>query len=67
MTWLKKNRSGGFKLMVELWKSGLLEEKLMAVKIVGMIAKKDPGRSIKITEQFAKNIGNWAVCDALGM
>jgi 3-methyladenine DNA glycosylase AlkD len=63
----KKNKSGGFKLVKELWKAGSLEEKLMAVKILGMIAKKDPGRSFKITEQFAKNIGNWAVCDALGM
>lgn len=60
-------RSGGFELVEELWKAGALEEKLLAVKMLGKIAKKDPGRSLQLVRLFARNIGNWAVCDAIGM
>lgn len=62
-----KYKSGGFDLTEELWKAGALEEKVLAVKILGKIAKKDPERSLKMVQLFAKNIGNWAVCDAIGM
>ena len=60
-------KNGGFELVEELWKAGALEEKLLAVKMLGKIAKKDPERSLKMIQLFAKNIGNWAVCDAMGM
>lgn len=60
-------KAGSFGLAEELWKAGALEEKLLAVKIQGKIAKKDPPRALKLTQLFAKNIGNWAVCDAMGM
>ncbi len=60
-------KSGGFDLINELWQAGALEEKTLAVKILGKIAKKDPERSLQMIELFAKNIGNWAVCDAMGM
>ena len=60
-------KSGGFELTKELWKAGALEEKLLAVKMLGKIAKKDPERSLQMIRLFAKNIGNWAVCDAMGM
>lgn len=60
-------KEGGFALVEELWKAGALEEKLLAVKMLGKIAKKDPKHSLKLTRLFAKNIGNWAVCDTLGM
>ena len=53
--------------MEELWEAGALEEKILAVKMLGKIAKKDPERSLKMIQLFAKNIGNWAVCDAMGM
>jgi 3-methyladenine DNA glycosylase AlkD len=60
-------KSGGFDLVEELWKAGALEEKLLAIKMLGRVAKKDPERSLKTVQLFAKNIGNWAVCDAMGM
>ena len=60
-------KSGGFDLIEALWKAGALEEKLLAVKMLGKIAKKDPERSLKMVQLFAQNIGNWAVCDATGM
>ena len=60
-------KAGGFDLVEELWQAGALEEKLMAIKMLGKIAKKDPERSLKIIPLFAKHIGNWAVCDTMGM
>jgi len=60
-------KSGGFDLIETLWKAGALEEKVLAIKMLGKIAKKDPERSLKMVQLFAKNIGNWAVCDAIGM
>ncbi len=60
-------KSGGFDLIGELWKAGALEEKMLAIKMLGKIAKKDPEKSLKIIQIFAKNIGNWAVCDTIGM
>ncbi|HSU28225.1 MAG TPA: DNA alkylation repair protein [Chitinophagaceae bacterium] len=62
-----KYKSGGFELVEELWKAGMLEERALAVKIMGKIAKKDPERALQLTQLFAKNIGNWAICDAMGM
>ena len=60
-------KNGGFELVEELWKAGALEEKVLAVKILGRIAKKDPECSLRMIEIFSRNIGNWAVCDAIGM
>jgi len=60
-------KTGGFDLVEELWNAGALEEKILALKMMGKMAKKDPDRALKLTQQFAKNIGNWAVCDAMGM
>ncbi len=40
-------KTGGFDLVEELWNAGALEEKLMAVKMLGKIAKKNPERSFK--------------------
>lgn len=60
-------KGGGFPLVEELWRAGALEEKIVAIKMLGKIAKKDPEKSLELTQLFAKNIGNWAVCDAMGM
>jgi 3-methyladenine DNA glycosylase AlkD len=60
-------KHGGFELVEELWNAGVLEEKMIAVKMLGRIAKKDPGQSLKLIQRFAKNIGNWAICDTIGM
>jgi hypothetical protein len=40
-------KTGGFDLVEELWKAGALEEKILAVKILGKIAKKDPRTFLK--------------------
>jgi len=63
----KEFKSGGFELVKELWDAGAYEEKILAVKILGSIAKKDAERSLQMIQYFAPAIDNWAVCDAMGM
>jgi len=63
----KEFKSGGFELVKELWDAGAYEEKMLAVKILGSIAKKDPARSLQLIQYFAPGIDNWALCDAMGM
>ena len=62
-----KYKEHGFDLIGDLWKAGAFEEKVLAIKLLGRIAKKDPDRSLRMVELFSRNIGNWAVCDAIGM
>ena len=57
----------GFDLVEELWNHNAFEAKMLAVKILGRIAKNDPERSLQLVEIFAKGIDNWAICDAIGM
>ena len=64
---VKNYKAGSFDLAEELWNSGALEEKIIAVKILEKIGKKDPERLLKTIRQFAEGIDNWAVCDAIGM
>lgn len=54
-----------FKLVKELWRSGSLEERLLAAKILGRIANEDREKTLKLVEGFSKDISNWAVCDTL--
>jgi 3-methyladenine DNA glycosylase AlkD len=64
---VKKYKSGSFDLAEELWNSGALEEKIIAIKILEKTGKTDPGRLLKLFKRFSKQIDNWAVCDGLGM
>jgi 3-methyladenine DNA glycosylase AlkD len=63
----KKYKQGAFDLAEELWNSGALEEKIIAIKIVELVGKNDPLRVMTLFKQFSKQIENWAVCDGLGM
>jgi 3-methyladenine DNA glycosylase AlkD len=56
-----------FDLAGELWTSGALEEKIIAIKIMEKIGKKDPVKLLTFFKKFSKQIDNWAVCDGLGM
>lgn len=58
---------GSFALVKELWKSGALEEQIIAIKIVEKIGKKEPEKVLPLFKQFSNGIKNWAVCDGLGM
>jgi 3-methyladenine DNA glycosylase AlkD len=63
----KQYKEGGFDLAEELWKSGAFEERVLAGKLLGKAAKKDPGRAIKLIQEFSSEINDWAICDTLGM
>jgi 3-methyladenine DNA glycosylase AlkD len=62
-----KYKAGGFELVKELWQSGAFEEKILAIKMLGKIARKDPAQSFRLVKQFAGKINNWSVCDTIGM
>ncbi len=63
----KEFKEAGFDLVEELWNTGAFEEKMLAVKMLGKMAKKDPERSMNLIKHFAPGIDNWAICDAMGM
>src|SRR6187455_3531512 len=54
----KKYKEGGFDLVKELWDSGAFEERLLAAKLLNVICKKDPLRSLKLIGSFSKDISN---------
>jgi 3-methyladenine DNA glycosylase AlkD len=56
-----------FDLANELWESGALEEKIIAIKIMEKMGKNDPDKLLSLFKKFSKTIDNWAVCDGLGM
>jgi len=63
----KKYKEGSFDLARELWNSGALEEKIIAIKIIEKVGKTDPARVLTLFKEFSKQLDNWAVCDGLGM
>ncbi|MBC7875178.1 MAG: DNA alkylation repair protein, partial [Ferruginibacter sp.] len=63
----KKYNGGSFTLAEELWKSGWLEERIIAIKIMEKRGKDDPERLLHLFGQFSETVDNWAVCDGLGM
>jgi 3-methyladenine DNA glycosylase AlkD len=60
-------KTGGFELAEQLWSEGSYEERQIAAKILGKIAKKDASRALKLIKAWAPDISDWATCDALGM
>jgi 3-methyladenine DNA glycosylase AlkD len=56
-----------FNLANELWDSGALEEKIIAIKIMEEMGKQDPDKLLSLFKRFSKQIDNWAVCDGMGM
>ena len=63
----KQYKQYSFALATELWISGALEEKIIAIKIIEKEGKSDPTRLLKLFREFSGQIDNWAVCDGLGM
>src|SRR5258705_2894987 len=56
-----------FGLANELWDSGALEEKIIAIKIMEKTGRQDPAKLLSLFKRFSKRIDNWAVCDGMGM
>lgn len=63
----KQYKSFSSDLSKELWTSGALEEKIIAIKIMEKMGRNHPDKLLKLFRQFSKKIDNWAVCDGLGM
>lgn len=63
----KQFQSGGFDLVEELWRCDHIEEKILAAKILGRIAKENPEKTLTLLKKFSKDITDWAVCDTLAM
>jgi 3-methyladenine DNA glycosylase AlkD len=65
-TLVKSCRPGGFELVEALWRSGAFEERLLATKLLGAVAKQDPVRALGFVRMVSKDLSDWAVCDTLG-
>ncbi len=63
----KQFKQCGFELAEELWESGAFEEKILAGKMLGKIAKQNPEKTLQLIEQFSNQTSNWAECDTIGM
>lgn len=56
-----------FNLVEQLWQCEHIEEKILAGKLLGKIAKKNPKKTLSLLRKFSKDISDWAVCDTLAM
>jgi 3-methyladenine DNA glycosylase AlkD len=57
----------GFPLVDALWLKGSFEDRVLAAKILALLAKKQPNEVLTWIEQHAKDITDWVVCDTIGM
>ena len=64
---LKAIKPGSFELIDALWKSGIYEMRMLAVKLLEWQSKNDPERGIATVMRFSPEIDNWAICDTIGM
>lgn len=63
----KQYKDRDFDLVEELWKGEHIEEKILAGKLLGQIAKRNPERTLSLIKKFSPGISDWAVCDTLAM
>ena len=63
---VKSCRPGGFELVEALWRSGAFEERLLAAKLLGAVARQDPVRALEFVNSASEDLSDWAVCDTLG-
>lgn len=64
---VKQLKDADFNLVEELWKCRHIEEKILAAKLLGRIAKKNPGKTLSLIKKFSGDVTDWAVCDTLAM
>lgn len=63
----KEYKNGGIELVELLWKNGHYEERLLAAKILGKHAKKNPDKTIQLVYDYSNDLVDWAICDTLAM
>lgn len=62
---VKEFKHGGIALVELLWKNGSHEEKLIAAKILGKYAKKNPDKTLQLVYDYSAGLYDWAICDTL--
>src|SRR5258706_733979 len=62
----QRYKAYSFDLADELWSSGALEEKIIAIKVMEKMGKGDPAKLLSLFKKFSKTIDNWPVCVGLG-
>jgi len=63
----KQYKDRDFDLVEALWEGEHIEEKILAAKLLGHIAKKNPDKTLSLIKKFSKDVTDWAVCDTLAM
>jgi 3-methyladenine DNA glycosylase AlkD len=61
----KEIKGPNFELVEKLWMRKSFEEKMLAIKVLARICKKEPEKTLKLARKFSKSILDWAVCDTL--
>jgi 3-methyladenine DNA glycosylase AlkD len=61
----KEIKEPNFELIEKLWRGKSFEEKMLAIKILARICKKESEKTLKLVRKFSKGISDWAVCDTL--
>lgn len=64
---VKEYKNEGFPLVETLWKNASHEERLIAAKILGKHAKKNPDKTFQLVFDYSQDLYDWAICDTLAM
>lgn len=64
---IKEYKDGGIPLVESLWKNASHEERLIAAKILGKHAKKNPDKTFQLVYDYSQDLHDWAICDTLAM
>ena len=62
---VKENKDAGIPLVETLWKNASHEERLIAAKILGKHAKKNPDKTFQLVYDYSNDLHDWAICDTL--
>lgn len=58
-------KGADFETVETLWSSGIYEERLLAAKLIGRLAKKQPREAWETIQHFTPDISDWPTCDTL--
>lgn len=61
----KKYKEYGLTLVEALWATGVYEERLTAVKILGLLTRNYPDEALHLLREFTPQITEWTICDTL--
>jgi 3-methyladenine DNA glycosylase AlkD len=62
---VKEFKNEGIPLVETLWKNASHEERLIAAKILGKHANKNPDKTFQLVFDYSQDLYDWAICDTL--